>query len=448
MARVLTPSTQDQIWCIIRLTASLPGDEFAIGDVNGDGIPDLVSSSGYVALGLGEAKFAPPVFYPVESSGTSVNVVLADLHKKGLTDIVAGQNLAVTVLLNHGNGTFEDGGWTSVPGSSNCGAAADFNGDGKSDLAVLTSQGITVLLGTGNGSAPYTIGPSFTVSGAACPITADLNGDGIPDLLLGANGLGGVGAYLRNGDGTFDLAWVIPVGPANNIVVGDFNHDGKLDFADSSGEMALGNGDGTFQAPVAIPMTPTVGGFTWIAAGDLNNDGWTDLVATNPNYGISAIYVLLNNQTGGFDDYTIKNTAAPASVMLADLNNDGNLDAVIEQSANSPNLAAIYLGNGKGGFTLASATVPFPGPDAVPMQIGDVNGDGIPDLILPSDGSIGIALGMGNGTFLTPIVIGAGPAEGQIFLQNLHGQSPNAGLPDLLAPDASGGVMVLLNLTK
>jgi hypothetical protein len=55
---------------------------------------------------------------------------------------------------------------------------------------------------------------------------------------------------------------------------------------------------------------------------------------------------------------------------------------------------------------------------------------------------------MGNGTFLTPIVIGAGPAEGQIFLQNLHGQSPNAGLPDLLAPDASGGVMVLLNLTK
>jgi hypothetical protein len=430
------------------ISASLPSNQFAVGDVNGDGIPDLVSSSGYVALGLGEAKFAAPVYYPVESSGSSVNVVLADLHKKGLTDIVAGQNLAASVLLNRGNGTFLDGEWTSLTGSGNCGAAADFNGDGKPDLAVPTTAGITILLGTGDGSAPYTIGASVVESGAGCPITADVNGDGIPDLLLGATGLGGVGVYLGNGDGTFDLDWVIPVGPANNIVVGDFNHDGKLDFADSSGEMALGNGDGTFQAPVAIPMTPAVGGFTWIAAGDLNNDGWTDLVATNPDFTVNSVYVLLNNHKGGFDDYSIKNTAGPAAVMLADLNNDGNLDAVVEQSGNSPNVAAIYLGNGKGGFTLVNATVPFPGLDGVPMQIGDVNGDGIPDLILPSDGSIGVALGLGNGAFLTPIVIGAGPAEGQILLQNLHGQSPNVGLPDLVAPDASGGVMVLLNLTK
>jgi hypothetical protein len=166
------------------ISASLPGAQFAVGDVNGDGIPDLVSSSGYVALGLGEAKFAAPIFYPVESSDTSANVVLADLRKKGLTDVVAGENLAVSVLLNRGKGTFTDGEWISLPGSGNCGAAADFNGDGKPDLAVPTTQGITVLLGTGNGSVPYTTGTSFALTGAGCPITADLNGDGIPDLLL------------------------------------------------------------------------------------------------------------------------------------------------------------------------------------------------------------------------------------------------------------------------
>jgi hypothetical protein len=428
-------------------TASLPGDQFVVGDVNGDGILDLVSSSGYVALGLGEVKFAPPIYYPVESSGSSINVVLADLYKKGLTDIVAGENAGVSVLLNRENATFVDGEWTSVPGSGNCGAAADFNGDGIPDLAVPTTQGIAVLFGTGNGSTPFTTGPSFALPGVACPITADLNGDGIPDLLVGANSLGGVGAYLGNGDGTFRLASVIPVGPANNTALGDFNHDGQLDYADSSGEMALGNGDGTFQAPVPMAASPALAGpFNWIAAGDLNGDGWTDLVATN--YFSKAVYVLLNNHKGVFLDYTISNTAGAAGVMLADLNNDGTLDMVVEESAASPCVASIYLNNGHGSFTLMKNTVPFPGNLAVPVQIGDVNGDGIPDILLPSDGSIGIALGTGNGTYLTPIVIGAGPGVGQLFLQNLHGQSPTAGLPDLVAPDSSGGVTVLLNLTQ
>jgi len=75
-----------------------------------------------------------------------------------------------------------------------------------------------------------------------------------------------------------------------------------------------------------------------------------------------------------------------------------------------------------------------------------VNGDGIPDLVLAADGSIGIALGTGKGTFEKPFVVGAGPGEGQILLESLHGQS--AGLPDLVAPDTSGAVWVLLNLTK
>jgi hypothetical protein len=149
--------------------------DFAIADVNGDGILDLVSDLGYVSLGLGDATFAPPVYYPIENAGDSYNVVPADLRKKGLTDLVFVTNAAVSVLLNEGKGTFEDGIWTSVLGSGNCGAAADFNGDGKEDLAVPITEGITVLFGTGKASAPFTTGPSLALSGAGCPITGDLS---------------------------------------------------------------------------------------------------------------------------------------------------------------------------------------------------------------------------------------------------------------------------------
>lgn len=179
----------------------------AIGDVNGDVIPDLVNSVGVVVLGEGNGKFRPPVSYDVEVSLVTNEVVLADLRQNGLVDIVAAQYDAISVLVNKGNGTYRDGEWVPVPGAGSCAAAADFNGDGKPRYHSPVRPG--------------------------CPIAGDLNGDGIPDLLEGANSLGGVSAYLGNGDGTFTLAGVSPVGPGI-IVLGDFNHDGKLDCAGRS----------------------------------------------------------------------------------------------------------------------------------------------------------------------------------------------------------------------
>lgn len=424
------------------IAVNLPGPEFAIGDVNGDNIPDYVSSAGYVAFGLGNGKFEAPVYYPVQYTQPR-SVALAHLRGPRLVDLVFGLNNGISVLLNQGKGTFEDANWTSVPGSGNCGAAADFNGDGIGDLAVPTSSGIVILLGTGNANAPFSTGTTLPLSSPGCPIAGDVNGDGIPDILEGAGSLGGVGVYLGNGDGTFRQAGVIPAGPANVLVLGDFNHDGKPDLATSSNLLALGNGDGTFQTPLTLVANPPPNGFGWIAAGDMNNDGWTDIVATEAD-GLVDIYVFLNNQHGGF---TTATTVAPTggvyTAQVADLNGDGNLDVVYQSLT-----AGVYLGDGKGGLKQGQSNIAFPGPDTIPAQIGDVNGDGIPDLILPADGSIGIAIGTGKGTFLPPIAFGAGPGEGEILLENLHGQSATAGLPDLVAPDNSGGVTVLINRTK
>jgi hypothetical protein len=182
----------------------------------------------------------------------------------------------------------------------------------------------------------------------------------------------------------------------------------------------------------------------------LNGDGWTDLVLTEDID--SYIYVLLNNQQGGFTVTTIEATdgsvlIGPTQVLLADLNGDGNPDIVTGTDAGN---VAIYLGNGKGGFTFSAQLVP--GNDSGTLSviaISDVNGDGIPDLVATQAevGTVAIFLGKGNGTFQTPYYIGAGPSPGDILLQNLHGQSASCGMPDIAAPDVTGGVSVLINLS-
>jgi hypothetical protein len=115
----------------------------AIGDINGDGIPDLVSDEGYVAFGTASGFFKNAVSYPVDVSGGTQNMVLADLRNDGLTDIVTDAGGSISVLLNQGNGTFEDGIWTSVTGGAGCGVSADFNLDGaESNCASASGQAI------------------------------------------------------------------------------------------------------------------------------------------------------------------------------------------------------------------------------------------------------------------------------------------------------------------
>ena len=426
-----------------------PVQQIAIADINGDGIPDLVGSNGDSALGTGSGAFHKPVYYRLPELNVVTNyVVTADLRNNGLTDIVLQDgDGGISVLLNEGKGVYEDGEWPPVEGAYGCAAAADFNGDGKPDLAVNSTAGISILLGTGAASKPFQSGTTLALSDAGCPVVGNLTGGSAAGLLVPSNQT--VVAYLGNGDGSFTQAGTTATPGGGFLAVGDFNHDGKLDFATSANLLALGNGDGTFQTPVQI--APDLYGLTNIAAGDLNGDGWTDLVVTEATD--SFIYVLLNNHQGGFTVSKIVAKDAggalidPAQVILADLNGDGNLDIVTGADYGG---VAIYLGDGKGDFTYSAELVigNSPGGGSV-VWVSDVNGDGIPDLVATQAeiGTVGVFLGKGDGTFQAPYYVGAGPSPGDILLENLHGQAASCGMPDIVAPDVTGGVSVLINLS-
>ncbi len=368
-----------------------------------------------------------------------------------MIDIVTDGFDNISVLLSEGKGNFEDGIWTPVTGGSGCGVTADFNADGKPDVAVITATGVAILLGTGKAKSPFTTGSPLAISGAACLATGDLNGDGIPDLLIEVNGSpNALLSYLGNGDGTFALAATTSFAKSGGaLVLADFNNDGKLDFATSDNLLGLGTGDGTFQTAVPFISNPPSSGFSGIVAGDVNNDGWPDLVLTvaqiNPT--ISA-YVLLNNKHGGFTRVPSNGGGEAQQPILVDLNGDGNLDLVVGASVG--NGAGINLGNGTGSFT-AGASLPGMGAwGAGPgwVVVADVNGDGIPDILIQGLDTLVMYVGEGGGNYAEPLYIGLGSYPNDVFVANLHGQKPGSGKPDIIEPDGNGGIMVLPNTTK
>lgn len=347
----------------------------AVGDLNGDGKPDLVAANrcasngdcrngvAGVLLGNGDGTFQPTVTY---SSGGqyAVSVALGDVNGDGKLDLVvvnqcvSGRDCStgvVGVLFGNGDGTFgprwtyRSGGWYAVSV-----ALGDVNGDAKPDLLVANqcvSRGhcpngtIAVLLNNGDGTfqpaVAYGSGAQWTRSVAL----GDVNGDGRPDLMVANEG--GVSVLLGNGDGTFQSAVAYGSGGSRvrSVAVRDVNGDAKPDLMVASQCLSsdcsngavgvlLGNGDGTFQPAV----TYASGGlYSYsVAVGDVNGDGKPDLVMAN-QFGPTgdghdrAVGVLLGHGDGTFQPAAIFGSGAnwPSSVAVEDLNGDGKPDLVV-----------------------------------------------------------------------------------------------------------------------
>ncbi len=335
-------------------------DAPAVGDFNGDGILDFALGAAFVSdcetchsgpqdvcvfLGVGDGTFRAPTCYDTMTTydefitqGQFLALYTADLNGDGKLDLIAvdSNHTTVSVFLGNGNGTFQPVQNTVVPPANqeiflDLDSIADFNRDGKLDM-ILTTTGPSgdqtlEFLGNGDGTfaAPVTVSTGNTY--ASQLVGGDFNRDGNLDFIfLGDSGL----VFLPgNADGTF--------GPPQNIssqtgtlYVGDFNNDGNLDVLEvisptsstQSLSVFLGNGDGTFQAPKnsSSPLYAAIGVF-----GDVNGDGNLDYVASDNN---QSIVIQLGNGDGTFKpaiSYPVA-TYFSGDLALGDFNRDGMMD--------------------------------------------------------------------------------------------------------------------------
>lgn len=340
-------------------------------------------------LGTAVAGIGWPNPKSINASGTR-SVLIADLNGDGIADLVVNDN-PVLIYLGKSDGTYSE---AAVPPISGPVAGpmliGDFNGDGIPDLAVAmySSANISVLLGNGDGTFQASIQASLP-SNAVDPsqiVTADFNGDGIPDLAVLDNNGSTITILLGNGDGTFTAAAApsISVNPFC-IAVGDFNGDGKIDLAvtDSSSDLIailLGNGDGTFTTAGTVHSGTRT---SQITAADFNLDGKLDLaVPVGGQAGTSeSVNILTGNGDGTFNSPAAgqnANSTIVTWIQVADFNQDGVPDVVLADSSGS---ATVLLNNGNSSF---GGSIPVVSGLGVPyylmVGVGDLNGDGYPDI--------------------------------------------------------------------
>src|SRR6185437_8943262 len=212
-------------------------------------------------------------------------------------------------------------------------------------------------------------------------------------------------------DAGFDLRGVLPAGFIPTAVVsGDFNEDGKMDFAVSNGGdntvyVLLGNGDGTFKVPEILytrGQSPD-----WITAVKLNNAGHIDLVVTDGDS--DSLEVFTGHGDGTFENGTqLLLLQVPTFVVASDVNKDGKMDLVvgltIDINSTEPQFETL-IGNGTGGFssTIFSPAIFGSTEGPVPtawVAVGDLNNDGYTDIVTTADG-VGITYLNSNGGAFT-----------------------------------------------
>lgn len=261
---------------------------FRVGDLDSDGLPDLVLGFAYpnqhlaIVLGNGTAGFGAEVDYTAPDSPLSISI--GDVSGDGVMDVVTADywDGLVSVYPGNGDGTLATRTDLSVGARPVDLQLADLDVDGTLDLVVPTYASpngqISIVLGNGGGTWKPRIDYSVFGAPGDCAV-GDVTFDGWPDVLVTDSY--GIRILTSSGGGTFGALSGLSMGSGGGaLVVGDFTGDGRLDVATASGGHLLlsrGGGDAGWWYFDAVRSWTTCSANSSLALGDIDRDGRPDI---------------------------------------------------------------------------------------------------------------------------------------------------------------------------
>ena len=309
---------------------------FAVGDLDQDGDPDVVTTEGVVRYNDGTGAFPDSTNGPWFATSHARRVALADLDSDGDLDVISTNG---EVLLNTGRARF-----SRLPASPGLGeqvrdlALGDLDSDGDLDLVVPNYARDSVYVLFNNGAGRFTARLRMAVGSRPAGLSlGDIDNDGDLDLVTANEGTAGSSLSIgfNNGIGWFEDVRTLAAGTGlGRVVLGDLDGDHDLDLVTNNGLVRLNDGTGTFGG------TQTTASGQGLALADLDADGDLDLVVTGP--GSSA--VRRNDgtgQLGGTETVALGAASQGHDPVLADLDGDGDLDLLTGNATTGTVLLAL-----------------------------------------------------------------------------------------------------------